>query len=245
MITSEHFTLDLPTLLAPSKQGHSSSNTGRTLILKASILLGRIVNYHNELHHRSDDKGRLDRFAELENALARICLLAPQTDRPSLDVHSLEFDLTIWLQFLLHTCTILLYHPVSGPVGKTRSQEEPSGFVQCVSATSRALRTIKSSASISIQPLTNPFLMPTYFLCCRFLAISWLETGKQALRDDIDLILLIIDRVGDIHHGLANKYRTSILTDLARSSAEAKEMRVGTGSYLGYGCHKGAAATDG
>ena len=213
------------------------------MTLKTSVLLGRIITFHNEVHPCLDRARQDLRFQELENGLTRLCLVAPPVTHFSTEVPSPYLHVSIWLQFLLHTCTILLYHPVADtgtlevPATFPHRSEQSLGFSRCVNATQCVLRTIKMIASVSVQPLTSPFLMPTYFLCSRFLAIGWLETGNQALRNDIDLILLILDRVGETHAGLANKYRTSILADLARTPAEAREMRVGTGSYLGNGCY--------
>lgn len=244
MIQSETFTISLPDLLTPTTAGERYSRRPLTLILKTSVLLGRIINHHNELHPSAKHGAREPHFIDLENTLTRLYLVAPQSDNFSVTSSCFEFDFTIWLHFLLHTCTILLYHPTSkadGSLGQGHgrpSSEESSGFLRCVNATHSVLRMIKATANVSLQSLTNPFLMPTYFLCCRFLTIGWLETRDQALRNDIDLILLILDRVGEIHSGLARKYRTSILTDLNRSAEEARQMRVGTGSYLSHGCHK-------
>lgn len=97
------------------------------------------------------------------------------------------------------------------------------------------LRMIKEASNYSIQSLLNPLLVPTYFLCSRFLTISWLESKDQAVRDDIDLILMLLDRVADSWGPLAAKYRTSVLHDLGKTVEAGRRMRVGTGSYIGSG----------
>lgn len=211
------------------------------LIFKASVLLGRIIVHHNNLHPPSDQEQRATDFACLENALARFCLVAPQPLSSTRQVFPPDLLQVIWLNFLLHTCTVLLYHPTStnptpSSIAGNNSPKDCPGFLRCLNAMRSTLRMIKEASNYSIQSLLNPLVVPTYFLCSRFLAISWLESKDQAQRDDIDLILMLLDRVADSWGPLAAKYRTSVLHDLGKTVEAARRMRVGTGSYIGSEC---------
>lgn len=213
------------------------------LIFKISVLLGRIIDHHNNLHPPPDQDQRAADFAYLENALARFCLAAPQPLSSTLQGFPPDLDRVIWLHFLLHICTVLLYHPTSTSskpsdalARNASSPEDSPGFLRCLNAMRCTLRIIKEAANISVKSLLNPFLVPTYFLCSRFLAIGWLETKDKALRNDIDLILMLLDRVADPWGPLAAKYRSSVLHDLTKDVEAARRMRVGTGSYMSAGC---------
>ncbi|KAI9803988.1 MAG: hypothetical protein M1833_000269 [Piccolia ochrophora] len=237
---SEPFSLNASALLTPSSEDLTTRAPMR-LIYKASVLLGRIMSHHNNLHPPPDRQRHADDFANLENLLTRFGIVAAQPSNDILQVPPQDLGRVVWLNILLQTCTILLYHPTAAAppatsaLGQNFASETPS-FLRCLNAMRNTMTVIKETVNISLTALLNPFLVPNYFLCCRFLAIRWLERREAAVRNDIDIILMLFDRVAEVWGPLAAKYRTSILHDLGKSAEEAKQMRIGTGNYLGPEC---------
>jgi DNA-directed RNA polymerase subunit N (RpoN/RPB10) len=95
---------------------------------------------------------------------------------------------------------------------------------------------VKRAVSQSVDVLTNPFLATALFLCGRFIAITWHDEQEHSDRDDIDLILLLVDRIGEVWEPLAKKFRKAILRDLMMDRDEARRMLVGTGCYSSVEC---------
>ena len=134
---------------------------------------------------------------------------------------------------------MLLHHPtVSQPSVETQkgNSEQISGYTRCLTATRFVVEVAKEAAKTAPQSVVNPFLVTVYFLCSRFLTISWHEDRNQFDREDVDFLLTLIDRVGERWPLLAKKYRRGILRDLVKNDDDVKKMRVGTGCYIDIDC---------
>ncbi|KAF7507755.1 hypothetical protein GJ744_010184 [Endocarpon pusillum] len=244
---SEPFTMNLHALMSPSTMQDTDPQDTYDLVLRASVLLGRIITHHNDLYSASNPEEHMSVFWALENTLIRFNLALGRGSQSILGVPLATLDRGVWLALLIQQCTILLYHPTvpdssclsdadDRPLPLTEDQpytgESSISYLRCHNAMRTMVRIIKETASRSMSALLNPFLVPAYFLCCRFLVISWRDKRSQTDRDDIDTILMLIDRMADVWSSLAARYRESILHDLARGPDQLKLMRRGTGSYL-------------
>jgi hypothetical protein len=254
--------MDLLRLISPTIIHNSEQKDPHSLILRASVLLGRIITHHNDLHSYRNPEQHAAVFSALENALTRFNLVLGNGYFSVLDVPLSTFNYDVWLNILVQQCTILLYHPTVSEADPATGQPSSSqtngitsvqnstqdqsahphksalGFTRCINAMRNLTQIIKETASRSLNALLNPFLVPAYFLCCRFLTITWHESQVQSDREDIDSILILFDRVAGFWGPLAAKYRDSILHDLARCPNQAKRLRRGTGSYLSQECAK-------
>ena len=116
-----------------------------------------------------------------------------------------------------------------------QSGEENDSFLLCLTAAQGILSTIKTTPDLATGPF-NPFVTQAYFVCARILVIRWLENHDPAIRADIDLIILVIDRISELWGGVASKYRLSIESDLARDPRTLGSIKNNGGDYLGDVC---------
>lgn len=115
--------------------------------------------------------------------------------------------------------------------------DDSQSFALCLSAAEGILSTIKATFDLADTGPYNPFVTPAYFLCARILCIRWLETRNPQIRADIDLIIMVIDRISELWGGIAGKYKDLILLDLERDPATVPSLKYINGSaYLGPEC---------
>lgn len=204
-------------------------------------MLGQIMVLHNHLHLSRNHREYQAELAKLENGMSLFCFALSRASTHGRETTSKELQLYSWLEIIVQTCNILLHHPTTADNLPILSQppenaENKSGFSYCLDAMRHILDTLKNLAKQSGDAVSNPFFVTAYFLCGRFLSISWHEHRNQSDREDIDFVLMLVDRVGEKWPPLAKKFRKGIMRDLAKSPAEARRMRVGNGSYLDVEC---------
>lgn len=232
--------MDLSNLVSTSMLQGLNSQISINHIFRGSVLLGRIVNFHSQLHKSHDDFGQSTEFANLENVMSLFSFALSRDRNEREDLTQEQLGLHCWLNVLVQTCNTLLHHPmastsVTGDV--TRADLETSRpFQLCFDSMRRIVDVTKRTNRISPQAVGNPFLVTSYFLCCRFLIINWYEYQTQSDRDDVDFILMLVNRIGNRWPKLAKKFSKGIMADLGKTGEEARKMRIGTGSYLDVGC---------
>ena len=216
-------------------------------VFRASVLLGRIMNLHNDLHTGQNDEQFEIELLGLKNTtvLFEFTLSGSATGQENVETVAKDLWLFCWLHALVQTCTILLYHPLvsSQPshtsahngLSQDKVKNDPN-FQHCLRAARHFLSVVKHALSKSVDVLANPLLATALFLCGRFISITWHEEQENSDRDDIDFILLLMDRIGEVWQPLARKFRKGVLRDLMMDRDEASRMWVGTGCYLSVEC---------
>ena len=236
---SERFSTDVAFPISPQAVRFLNPKLTYHHVLRASILLGRIMALQNHLHISHDCSEYMIEFANLENALSSFKVALSQSLQGDHEQNSREENFFCLLNALTHTCSILLFHPVeSGTTLRHQddSTEAMSGYSRCLTATRLAIGVMKRLASESPETLVNPFLVMDIFLCSRFLVIAWRESGDSGDRNDIDYLLTLVSRIGEQWPSLAKKFRKGIVRDLEKGADEITEMRVGDGCYLDVEC---------
>lgn len=234
-------TTDLMFVICRSVMQDFSSKPSINHIYRASVLLGRIMSLHSQPSKTHGSKDFSTEFAKLDNAMSLIGFALSRGQQDSRGITSIEASYQIWLSTLVQKCNILLYHPItfsSSPdlLNQMGGMQDNSGFERCMDAVRQNVCSIKQAASGNLESVINPFLVTTYFLCCRFLCISWHEHKRQAEYDEIESILMLIDRLGEKWAPLAKKFRKGIMRDLRKSPDDVRRMRVGTGCYVDIEC---------
>lgn len=231
--------MDLSKLVSTSVLQNLRSKVSMNHILRASVLLGRIVNFHCQLHMLQSDGAQ--ELADLENVTSLFTFAWSREGNEREDVTQKQLGLLCWLDFIIQTCNILLHHPlvpasIAGDSSPRADPKNSRAFQTCLSSMRRIVDGSKEMNNNAPLALSNPFLVMAHFLSCRFLAMNWHESGSQSDRDDVDFILMLIDRIGSRWPKLAKKFSKGIMMDLAKTGEEARRMRIGTGSYLDVGC---------
>lgn len=191
------------------------------LLQKAIVLLGRITEYGNFVPLDSNQKQRADEFRELQSSLTRFWLSLPESLSSITNTPPKDVPHTTWLIIILHTCSILLDYPTSvcgksGGVLKNFVSDagESRGFLQAFNSVQAIIDVVKQTSSVSASSLVNPFLAPSYFLCCRFLLARWRQTQKQSHRFDVDLLVALFDRMSEMGIQLSQRFKELVEQDL-------------------------------
>ena len=206
-------------------------------VLRASVLLGKIMNLHNQLHLPRESDDFITQFTTLETAASLFSLAASLPHGDAQGIEQGMPDLRAWLIVVLQICNIFLFHPtasdsIPGTPTPNPDPESTPGFQYCINAVRHIVKTLKWAASKSNDALENPFLVLSYYMCCRFLSIGWRLHQSKSDRDDIDFILMLINHLEERSVLVARKYRKAILRDLGKSLDAIRMMRVGTGKYI-------------
>ena len=208
------------------------------LIYKSMVLLGKISDHYRTHLEEKDDAGNDERdesFCNLESALTRLYLHLPSSNISEAAPDDLNH--LVWLIMSLHTCSILLHHPVRADDVALAIDHDPPGYLRSWASVKTVIQMVNHAASLARDSLLNPWLGAPYFLCCRFLAIKWTETRHSSHQRDLDLFLMLIDKIGETWRGLGRKYRRSVEYDLSRSHEETLQLKVGCGNYMGPACY--------
>jgi len=240
MAKKEPFTMDLSIFVG--LQVMQGTQISMNHILRVSVLLGRIILFHNNLHLSQNNDHYTAELASLENTVGLLCfnLFTGKEAHSSPDVTLEKMRLYIWFFSLVVVCEILLYHPLQ-PKGQHNLSTPPqelgeTNFTRIIGLVRHLLTAFKTTAQLSPKALMNPFLLTPLFLCTRFLIMSWREGNDSSGRDDVEFIIMLVDRIGTRWPVLSKEFRRLIMMDLGKSIEEVKSMHMGIGSYLDAGC---------
>ncbi|KAI9848272.1 MAG: hypothetical protein M1837_000536 [Sclerophora amabilis] len=238
-----HASFTSPTFSSPN----GDSQTCYSLVLKINVLMGRIMEYNNDPDPFSCPEQRSNEFDELVAQLTRFSVSLPPKYTSLLGTSKAEGGMLLWLNFLLHSCFVLLHHPtvsesssssslsnVRSPTsvspGSVPNGAQSSEFLRCLAAVKNIIALINDAAIISSESLLNPFFAPIYAVCARILVVHFLETGDQTSRSNIDLLLLVLDRMP--WTAMVNKYKNTTLRDLTRDPRSVNHIKISNGNYL-------------
>jgi hypothetical protein len=133
----------------------------------------------------------------------------------------------VWLVIILNTLTILLHHRSTpdadnSPGFLTTNKDD---FAHCLAAARNVIRIVKDVSQISVELLLNPHIAPMVYLAARILILEWTNTRDEAIRSDVNILLLVFDRLGDTFTALGGKFRRGILRDLDLDPATAWKIK--------------------
>ena len=218
------FTINLTQMFSSyfAEGDHVKSSHG--LLLRTSVLLGRIVGLYSNLHRPIDSQEHKAEYSTIENATKFFNFAAFRDDERRENRESTEATIMLWANTQLRICEILLCHP------------DPSKFFQCVEAAKNSAKQFRSMAELCPQALQNPMLPQAIFLCCRCLIIDHGDNPSGRSRDDVDFFLTVLDRIGHTWPGITNKYRRAINQDLRRTADSLEQLKQGSGCYIDATC---------
>lgn len=220
---------------------YSNSKPSIGHIYYVSVLLGCILTFHTQLHLPHDSPEYRETFASLENITSLFSFALSKPLAGKQDTDSMGSVLHLWLKVLVQTCSVLLFCPTipkrdlvkSGP---SDERIKHPMLELCANTIRSMLDNFRSTATRSPQTLLNPFLLSSYFLCSRFLILDGRNTQGVLNRDSIDLVLMLVDRVGEEWAPLAKKIHGQIIRDATRSTEEIQQLQsCGTCDYFSVG----------
>src|SRR5438309_52570 len=100
--------MDLSKLVSTSVLQSLKKKVSMNHIFRASVLLGRIVNFHSQLHGSHDGTSPGKEFAILENVMSLFSFALSREHDERDDLNPKQLGLLCWLNLLIQTCNILL-----------------------------------------------------------------------------------------------------------------------------------------
>jgi hypothetical protein len=188
-------------------------------------MLGRVSEHINALNFNAEQHRK--EFSELDSHLTLFRLSLPRSATSVLSAPSVDRPNVVWLVAILNTLTILLHHRstshASNSPGSLTADEDD--FAHCVAAARNVVHLVKDVSRISVELLLNPHIAPMVYLAARMLILEWTNTRDEASRSDINILLLVFDRLGDTFAALGGKFRRGILRDLDLDPAAAWKIK--------------------
>ncbi|KAF2145307.1 uncharacterized protein K452DRAFT_264207 [Aplosporella prunicola CBS 121167] len=205
-------------------------------LIKAYIIMGRIAEHSFSLHPASEADLIDQEFNDLDAILVRFRLSLPLTATDLSCTSPLDYKTVVWFTAILHGSTILLHYRAASSVctgrycgssnGSSSESFLParSSWRLCVAAARDIIQLIKDASRIATNTLVNPHLSAILCLCSRVLLIQWHYTTDRSFRNDIDLVLLVFERMSEVFPVLGRKFCDRIRNDLHLSCKDVQTM---------------------
>ncbi|GME66398.1 f-actin capping protein beta subunit [Neofusicoccum parvum] len=100
-----------------------------------------------------------------------------------------------------------------------------ASFEYCVSAARNMARLIQEATRISIDALINPHIGSSLYVCGKILILHTHLTKSDEVRTDIDMFLLLCDRIADVYPTLGTKFKNGMRYDLKQDAKGVRKMR--------------------
>lgn len=205
-------------------------------ILKAYHLLGRTTEHIHSIDASSDPEEHARELRQLDKELSRFKLSLPRQATTLRYSPLEEAAQVVWLNTILSMVTVLLHHrPEEAEARPSQSPSErcvpvlqpdtKTSFEYCVTAARSVARFIQEATKISIDALLNPHIGSSLYGCGRILAIANHEANTEEMRSDIELFLLLFDRMTEIYPALGFKFRNGLRYALQQDVEGAGKMR--------------------
>lgn len=212
------------------------NSTTYQAILKAHVLLGRATEHVHSLDASSDPEEHFREFQQLDTELSRFKLSLPRAMTMMRTSSVKEAIHIFWLNAVLGILVILLHHRPETAAYKPLQMASPAGaldpetsrvddFEYCIAAATNLSRMVQEATKISIDALINPHVGSSLYGCGRTLALHYSETKNEEIKSDIDMYLLLFDRIADLYPVLGTKFRNGMTFTLAQTSEAIRKMK--------------------
>lgn len=225
------FDADVMRLAAAVRQRHHDRgvlNPFHHVILNMMMLSRSVSQSHVVLETEGDRV-----VAELENDLSELRMSLPrQMTNLSAAMSPDDLGCAIWVNVLLCLNTIFLMYSHVNLFGTDLSQDQ---WACCVATARGAVQLVRQATRTCIDPLLNPHITSSIFLCARILIIEQRaplvlapaalatpgaaastperETDRdlaRALQRDIDVLKLLFDRLEELFYPLGRKFNNGM-----------------------------------
>lgn len=129
---------------------------------------------------------------------------------------------TVWLHVMLNSMAILLHFRCANGVQDPNSTSQ---FTLAVAAARNIAQIIKDASRISITLLLSAHIASSLYIAACVLVIQWRATGDECLKEEIDLFVLVFDRMDEVFSFLGLKFKCALERDMSRSEMELLTLR--------------------
>jgi hypothetical protein len=188
----------------------------------AHVLLGRVAELVHSLHDAPDTLEYAEECNELDSYIVKFRLSLPRQATSLLEASPGDRSHVVWLQVMLNTSAILLHYRCAHgvPVANVSSQ-----FMLAVAAARNTAQVIKDASRISIDLLISAHIGSALYVAAAVLIIQWRTTDDPSLKDEIDLFILVFERMNDVFVFFGLKYKLALEHDIKRSAQSVQDLR--------------------
>jgi hypothetical protein len=266
-VASVLFTPNLRKLLSlvGGASQQSSPNVYHYLII-SYLLLGRIVEhmYRPEADGDDEDDAEQDRsmLESLQQDVSHMRLMMPRAATEIASAAHPNCIYVVWMNAIMNVNTIFLFHRtprrLERPQGCNDDTESSgcsaaSNWQICVAVAKKTAQLIREASLVSTDLLVNPNISAPVYTCARILAIEHLlcssprEIEGRAPRStgllaDLQVFLLLFDRLSESFTGVGAKFRYRVLDLLEQGPEHAREMKAAGSKTLRDNCLQWQAA---
>lgn len=233
-------------------------------IVVSYVLLGRIVEHIQSPYASTDRDEYESEFQALDMDLIRIRLSIPRSASFLPAATADNFKHVVWLNAVINISTILLHARPIQAQATTSDQEftrngadvsqdpKPTHWAHCLTAARNTVGIVKDASRVSMETLFNPHTSVSFYLAGRILALELLETkfanatnpqqsasqqqqrDSESLRTEIDILLLLFDRLAEVFPDLGSKFKTGLLNQLDQDAESVRQIKAeGVKGFLG------------
>ncbi|KAF2847855.1 hypothetical protein T440DRAFT_402592 [Plenodomus tracheiphilus IPT5] len=215
------FSKNINSLIATLGSAKHPLNVFHYLVV-AHVLLGRVAELVHSLHDDPGTPEYADDCAELDALIIRFRLNIPRQASSVIDALPCDQSQVVWLHVTLNTMEMLLHYRTCG---NASTPGEPPKFKLAVNAARNIAQLIKDASRISNSLLVSAHIGSSLYVAACILVIQWRLTGDDSLKNEIDLFMLVFQRMNDVYSFLGLKFKIALEKDLERSVTDLASLR--------------------
>lgn len=215
------FVRDLNRLVGPSNSGTDPMDAFHYVCI-AHVLLGRISELVHSLHDVPDTTEYAETCERLDAHLIKFRLGLPRHVTSVLEAKPHERGHVIWLQVTLNVAAMILHYRCVKGVAVANASSQ---FEIVVAAAQNIANIVKDTSRISIDLLMSAHIGASLYVAACILVIQWHITNDPCVKQDIDLFVLVFERMNEVFVFMGLKFSLALEYDLKRSQKSLEDLR--------------------
>ncbi|KAJ5026411.1 fungal-specific transcription factor domain-containing protein [Bipolaris maydis] len=215
------FMRNLSELICSSSSAKEPLNVLHYLAI-AHVLLGRVSELIHSLHSAPDSPEYAEECAKLDSLIIKFRLSLPRQASSVLAAPPADRHQVVWLQITLNAMTLILHYSCEQQ-GSISSPSSP--FSLAVIAARNVAQIVKDASRISVDLLLSPYIGSSLYVSACVLVIQWRQTSDQSVKDEIDLITLVFERMHEDESFLGRKLKSALENDMKKSDEELRDLQ--------------------
>ncbi|KAF1964530.1 hypothetical protein BU23DRAFT_55309 [Bimuria novae-zelandiae CBS 107.79] len=215
------FTRNVNVLISSASGAKDPLNLFHYLII-AYILLGRASDLVHSIHDDPSSPEYAQECEEIDTYVVKLRVSMPRTASYVLDAPIEDRGQVVWLNAIINTVSILLNYrnvPFSDP------NSVKDLLNKTLMAAKNTSQTIKDASRASIDLLLNIHIASSLYVACCVLMIHHRLEDDASLKNDIDFLELVFERMQDVFTVVGIKFILALKRDKERNREELLSLR--------------------
>jgi hypothetical protein len=188
----------------------------------AHIILGRIAELIHSLHDEPDTYEHEEAYEELDSHMVKFRMGLPRQAVSVLEAAPEDRAHVVWLQIILNMSTILLHYRC---VKADAAIDSSTHFMLAVTAARNTAQIVKDASRFSTDLLLSAHIGSSLYVAACILVIQWRLTHDAKLKDELDLLQLVFERMNEVFLFLGLKFKLALAHDLERSVDDLEALK--------------------